>query len=65
MTARTPAEMLTDDGQRVVDQQRRGRNQAGVVADVLLRDDVGAAAGRVRVNRLPVGKGDDRRAAPR
>ena len=48
------------DRQRVVHQQRRRRNQPGGRPDVLLRDDVGAAAGRVGVNRLPIGEGDDR-----
>jgi hypothetical protein len=32
------------DRQRVVDEQRRGGDQSGVRADVLLGDDVGAAA---------------------
>ena len=46
--AATPAAMLTDDGQDVVDQQRRGGDQAGMRAEVLLGDDVGAAAARDR-----------------
>ena len=47
------------DGQRVVDQQRGRGDQAGVVADVLFRDDVRAAAGRVGMNRLTIRERDD------
>ena len=46
--------------QRVVDQQRRGGDQAGGRADVLLGDDVGAAAVGIGVDRLAVGERDDR-----
>jgi hypothetical protein len=46
--------------QRVVDQQRRGRDEAGHRADVFLRDSIGAAARRIGVNRLPIREGDDR-----
>ena len=46
--------------QRVVHEQRRRGNQTGGRPDVLLRHDVRAAAGRVGVNRLPIGEGDDR-----
>ena len=47
------------DGERVVDQERRRGDQTRIVSDVLLGDDVRAAAGRVGVDRLTVREGDD------
>ena len=49
------------DGHRqdVVDQQRRPRDQARGLPDVLLGHDVGAAAARIGVDRLAVREGDD------
>ena len=50
--------------QHVVDHQRRGGEQAGAGAEVLLGDGVGAAAARVGADRLAVGEVEDQRAAP-
>ena len=47
------------DGQRVVDQQRRPGDQAGQDAEVVLADDVGAAAVGVGVDRLAVAEDHD------
>ena len=47
------------DGQRVVDEERRRGDEAGALPDVLLGDDVRAAARRIGVDRLAVGKRDD------
>jgi hypothetical protein len=46
--------------QHVVDQQRGGADQPGNDAEVVLRDDVRAAAARVREDRLAVRRDDDR-----
>ena len=48
------------DGQHVVDQQRGRGDERRQPAKVLLRDDVRAAAARVRVNRLAIRKHHDR-----
>ena len=48
------------DGQDVVRQQRRGRDQARQDAQVRVGDDVAAAAVRVRADGLPVGERDER-----
>ena len=48
------------DGQDVVGEQRRGRDEARDAAEVLLRDDVRAAGALVHLHRLPVGEDDDR-----
>ena len=48
-------------GQDVVDDQRRAGEQAGVDADVRLRDVVSAAATRIRLDQLHVREGNDRR----
>ena len=48
------------DGEDVVDEQRRARDERRVLAEVLAADDVGAAAARVREDRLPVRRRDDR-----
>ena len=45
--------------QHVVDQQRGRRNQAGERPEVLFRDDVGATAARIRVDRLSIREDDD------
>src|SRR5262249_42671222 len=47
------------DGQRVVDEQRRGRHQRRVGAKVLATDDVGPAAVRIGVQGLAVAGDDD------
>ena len=44
----------------VVDQQRGCRDQGGHLAEIFLRDDVGATAARIRVERLAIRKDDDR-----
>ena len=49
-----------DHRHHVVEQQRRGRDEPGEHAQVLLADDVGAAAARVGANRLPIGAHHDR-----
>ena len=45
------------DGQHVIDEQRRARGQARAPAQILERNDIGAAAVRIRAYRLPVGCG--------
>jgi hypothetical protein len=56
------------DGKHVIDQKRPSRYKRRRLAKILLRDDVGAATARVRVNRLAVREnhhrencGDDKR----
>ncbi len=44
------------DGHDVVDEQRRRHDQAGLLAEVLVRHLVVAAAGRVRLDELAVGQ---------
>ena len=46
-------------GQHVVDEQRRRGDEGGRLSDVLLRDDVGAAAARVGMDGLPVREDDN------
>ena len=53
------------DREDVVDHQRRARDERRVLAEVLAAHDVGAAAARVREDRLAVRRGDERRAARR
>jgi hypothetical protein len=48
------------DGQHVVGEQRGRADEARQLAEVLLRDDVRAAARLVRPHGLPVGEDDDR-----
>ena len=48
------------DGEDVVDEQRRARDQRRVLAEVLAADDVAAAAARVGEDRLAVRRDDDR-----
>jgi hypothetical protein len=48
------------DRQDVVDEQRRGRDERRHLAEVVLRDEIGAASGRVRMNRLAVREDDHR-----
>ena len=48
------------DGQDVVDEERSGGDEARERAEVVLRDDVGAAARLVRPDRLRVREDDDR-----
>ena len=48
------------DRHHVVDEQGRGRHEAGAGPDVLLADDVGAAAVRIGANGLSVRDHDDR-----
>ena len=48
------------DREHVVDEQRRGRDEARDDAEILLRDDVRAAARLVRLDRLGVREDDDR-----
>ena len=48
------------DGEDVVDEQRRARDERRVLAEVLAADDVAAAAARVREDRLAVRRDDDR-----
>ena len=47
-------------GEDVVDQERRSRDERRQLTEVLFRDDVGAAAARVRMDRLAIRKDDDR-----
>ena len=47
------------DRQHVVDEKRGRRNQTGERPEVLLRDDVGAAAAGIRVDRLSIREDDD------
>ncbi len=47
-------------GEGVVDEQRRRGHESGGDADIFLGDAIGAAAGRIRVNGLPIGKRDHR-----
>ncbi len=47
-------------GQDVVGEQGRAGRLGGQLAQVVARDDVGAAAARVGMDRLFVGKGDNR-----
>ena len=51
------------DGEHVVGQQGRGRDEAGRCAEVLARDDVRAAARLVDAHRLPVREDHDREQA--
>ncbi len=48
------------DGEDVVDEERRRRDEARQPSEVVLGDDVGAAARLVGVHRLRVGEDDDR-----
>ena len=48
------------DGEDVVDEQRRARDQRRVLAEVLAADDVGTATARVGEDRLPVRRRDER-----
>jgi hypothetical protein len=48
------------DRQHVIDEQRGRRDERGRFAQIVLRHDVGAAAARIRMDRLPVRKHDDR-----
>ena len=42
------------NGEDVVDEQGGCRDEAGHLAKIFARNDVGAAAARVRIDRLPV-----------
>ncbi len=54
-----PGRDRDSDGEDVVGQQRRGRDEARRRAEVLARHDVRAAARLVHAHRLPVGEDDD------
>ncbi len=58
--AATPGGDRHRDGEDVVDEQRRARDERRVLAEVLAADDVAAAAARVGEDRLAVRRDDDR-----